>query len=494
MDKKKRNVRKPTFAEAMLVLVGFAVIVAVGYIGFGLRVEPLMCLAAVLAGIIAYRCGFTYGQMEEGMCKKVYQAAPAMFIIWTTGMVMAAMMYSGSIPMVIYYGLQVINPQYLYLCAFLVCCIMSVITGTSWGSAGTIGLAMFGVAQGLGVDPVITVAAVISGAIFGDKLSPLSETTNLAPLCAGTTLYEHIGSMLYTTIPTAVVAGAVYFFAGTRLDVANEGLPQTAIDMMKNLDAIFEWNILLLLPFVIILASALLKLPPVPSLFAAAVVSLLLGAGVQGFDLVTGAKSLIDGFTAESIFGGALDADVVTLLNRGGMKSMVGVIVILFCGYTFIGVISATGILDIAVKPILKMINGRVSLIFATLVTDLIVLLCSGSSYPAHIVAGEMYKKKYIELGLDLKVLSRSMEDVGTMLAPLVPWGSSGAFYMATFGIAIFGADGYALWAINTWFTPVMAMICAITGFGMIKMSAEKQKAEMEKYEAINGDGEAGEK
>lgn len=486
MGKKERVKRQATFGEAIFVLGFFAIIVAVGSIGFKFRVEPLMCLAAVVAGIVAYRCGYSYTEMEEGMCKKVYQAAPAMFIIWTTGMVMAAMMFSGSIPMVIYYGLKVINPQYLYLCAFLICCLMSVITGTSWGSAGTIGLAMFGVAQGLGVDLVITAAAVISGAIFGDKLSPLSETTNLAPLCAGTTLYEHIGSMFYTTIPTAVLAGVVYFFAGRSLDIGNEGLPPSAVQMMADLDAIYDWNILLLLPFVIILVSALLKWPPVPSLFASAVVALLCGALVQGFNIVTGAAAIINGFTAGSIYDGTLSADVLTLLNRGGMKSMVGVMMILFCGYTFIGVISATGILNVAVKPMMKMIKGRVSLIFFTLFTDLVVLLCSGSSYPAHIVAGEMFKKKYIDLGLDLKVLSRSMEDVGTMIAPLVPWGSSGAFYIATFGVAIWGADGYALWAINTWFTPVMAMICAITGFGMIKMSAEKQKAELEKYAAAN--------
>lgn len=485
MKSKERVKRQPTLAEALFVLLAFAVVIAVGYIGFGIRVEPLMCLSAVIGGIVAYRCGYKWADMEDGMCKKVLQAAPAMFIIWATGMVIAAMMYSGSIPMVIYYGLKIINPQFLYLCSFLVCCIMSVITGTSWGSAGTIGLAMMGVALGLELSPVITAAAVISGSIFGDKLSPLSETTNLAPLCAGCGLYEHIGSMMWTTIPASVIAGIVYLIAGLGVET-EEGLPEGAQNIISNLEEMYTWSPLLLLPFALILCSALLKFPPVPTLFGSVILSLILGATIQGFEFTPGVSSIISGFTIETFYSGEVVTDVSTLLNRGGMSSMSSIIIILFCGYTFIGVVSATGILRVAVNPLMKYINGRVSLIFASLVTDLVILVCSGSSYPAHIVVGEMYRKKYIELGIELKVLSRSMEDVGTMIAPLVPWGSSGAFYLATLGVAAWGSDGYALWAVNTWLNPVVAMILAITGIGIFKMSKEKQAKEMEKYEKLN--------
>ena len=483
----KRTKRHATLKESLFAILSFAVIVAVGYLGFGMRVEPLMCLAAVVAGIIAWRCGYTWAEMEDGMCKKVYQAAPAMFIIWATGMVIAAMMFSGSIPMVIYYGLKIMNPQYLYLCTFLVCCVMSVITGTSWGSAGTVGLAMMGVALGLGLDATITAAAVISGSIFGDKLSPLSETTNLAPLCAGCGLYEHIGSMMYTTVPSAVIAGIVYFIAGRGIET-QDGLPEEAVNMLASLDSIYEWNVLLLLPFLLILSSALLKFPPVPTLLASVIISLILGATVQDFDLVAGIASIIKGFTIETFYTGDVAGQVITLLNRGGMSSMSSVIIILFCGYTFIGIVSSTGMLRVAVKPLMNHINGRVSLIFATLMTDLIVLLCAGSSYPPHIVAGEMFRKKFIDQGIELKVLSRSMEDIGTMIAPLVPWGSSGAFYAATLGVAAWGSGGYALWAVNTWINPIIAMICAITGFGIFKMSKEKQAEELKKYEKLNAE------
>lgn len=486
--KTKTNAEKrpPTLAESLIVLLFFVAIIMVGYIGFHLKVEVLMVLSAIFAAFMARRCGYRWPELENAICKKIYQASPAILVMWSIGIVIAALMFSGSIPMVIYYGLALIRPEHLYFGTFLICAIMSVVTGTSWGSAGTIGIAMMGVAAGLNVSLSITAGAVISGSIFGDKLSPLSETTNLAPLCAGCNVYEHIGSMLYTTIPPTLLSAAVFWVAGTHLKIESDELPATAVSIMDGLSEMFRWSPLLLLPFAAILICALLKLPPVPTMIGSALLALVIGVVYQGFDLSQGTNAMINGFQISDVYAGEVSEDVVTLLNRGGMVGMVGIIVVLYCGYTYVGIISHVGFLARAIRPIMNHITNQVSLIGGTLLCDFFVMACSGSSYPAHIVTAEMFKKRYLDMGLEPKVLSRTLEDVGTMMAPLIPWGASGAFYITTLGVPMFGRDGFALWSVNTYTNPLMAMILAVTGIGMFRMSAEKKAAELQKYEQQN--------
>ena len=481
----KKPVKRPaTFGEAVASILGMAIIIAVGYIGFGLRVEPLMICSAILAAFLAKRLGFKWSELEEGVCQKLIQATPAILIMWTIGMVIGTFMYSGSIPMIIYYGLMIINPQYLYVCAFLVCIILSTVTGTSWGSAGTIGVAMMGVAAGLGVPLHITAAAVVCGAIFGDKLSPLSETTNLAPLCAGTGLYKHIGSMLWTTIPATIISFFVFFFAGFTIQIESSELPESAVNTMNILNEMYDWNIVMLIPFIIILVCAFTKQPPVPTMVGASFAAIAIGAITQGFDLASGVAASVNGFTVDMIYDSEVTSEVAGLLNRGGMKSMVGIIIVIYCGYVYAAIISKAGFLETALRPVIKRANSRVSVVTAALATDFIILCCAGSSYVAHIMVGEMYKKSFIKNGMDLRVLSRSMEDVGTMMAPLIPWGASGAFYIATLGVPIFGEGGFAPWAFNTWLNPIIAIILAATGIGMYKLTKEQQDEELAKLEA----------
>ena len=475
--------RAPTLGESVLALLSMVVIITVGYIGFGVRVEPLMIISAIVAGLLARRVGMRWKDIENAICQKLIQATPAILIMWTIGMVIATFIFSGSIPMIIYYGLEIINPQYLYVCAFLVCVVLSIVTGTSWGSAGTIGVAMMGVAAGLDMPLHITAAAVICGAIVGDKLSPLSETTNLAPLCAGVNLYQHIRSMMWTTIPAAVISLIFFFILGQQTEVTSTELPEGAVETMRILADMYNWNPLLLLPFVVILIAAFTKQPPHPTMVGASLLALAIGGLYQGFNAVDGFASAITGFTTDMIYANPVSDAVAELLNRGGMTSMVGIVVVIYCGYAYAAIISKAGFLETAVAPILHAAKTRFSLIAVTLFTDLIVLCCSGSSYPASIMTAEIYKREFVERGIDRKVLSRCLEDVGTMVAPLIPWGGSGAFYITTLGVAAFGSEGFVPYCVNAYLNPVMALICAATGIGIYKLSKEQQKKELEELD-----------
>jgi NhaC family Na+:H+ antiporter len=201
--KTARIERPATYGEAFLAIIFMLVVVTGGFIFFGLKVELLMVISAAFAALIAYRIGIGWGELEKSIVSKLSTSLPAVLIIWSIGIVIGTYVFCGSIPMIIYYGLVMVDPQYMYAFSFLTCLILSVVTGTSWGSAGTAGVALMGVAVGLDVSLPITAGAVISGAVFGDKMSPLSDTTNLSPLCAGADLYDHIRSMMWTTVPAA---------------------------------------------------------------------------------------------------------------------------------------------------------------------------------------------------------------------------------------------------------------------------------------------------
>jgi len=469
--------RDASFFESILSLFLMFIFVFVGYLIFGLRVELMMVAAAIGAGLLAFRLGMTWSEMEQAISKRLTGATPAILIIWIIGIVIGTFIFSGSIPMLIYYGINVINPEYLLVSAFLLNIIFSIITGSAWGSVGTIGIAMMSIAASIGVPLHITAGAVISGAIFGDKLSPLSETTNLASATTGVDLYEHIKSMLWTTVPASIISLIVFFITGLTLDVSAGSNMAEATLILDELDQIFNWNVLLLLPFVIILIGALMKKPPIPVMLLGCIVSLILGVTVQGFSLHSGVTAAYSGFSTD-LLGSMSSAEwsdsLLTLLNRGGLLSMVGVIIIIYAGYSYTSIISEAGFLERALHPLTSRVKKRGPLMLTTIFTSLILLIFSGTSYTVAIIIPEMFKKPFRKAGMAAKNLSRTIEDVGTVMAGLVPWGTSGAFYISTLGVAIYGAEGYAPWAVMTYATPLVAIFLAYTGIGIYKINKEK--------------------
>lgn len=473
-EKKERVKRKPTTAQALFPIIFMFVILAVGYGYLGLKTEFLMILAGLVAGVMAYYLGFDWNEMLDAIIEKIKSALPATLILWSVGLLIGGLMFCGAVPMIIYYGVQIVNPKFMLVTAFLASAILSVVTGTSWGAAGTIGVAMMGIAGGLGVSLPATAGAVVSGAFFGDKLSPLSDTTNLAPMAAGSELYEHIAHMLYTTIPATLVALVVYFVAGLKTS-GSLVTPESVQLMMNQLDEMFVFNPVILLPFVLVIAGSFLKWPTIPTMVGSSFLCIILGMAVQGFSLVNGTTALISGFDLSMTgFTGEASAEVIKLINRGGVNSVTGTTVLIFCAMGFAGIISVSGMLDKVLELLLKKVKSTVGLVGSTIAACFTVALTTGSSYLTILVPGELFKDAFKKRGLAAKNLSRTLEDSGTVLVPLVPWSAAGAYMAVTLGV---DTVKYLPWAIMNYTGIVMAIICAITGFGITKLKPEEEES-----------------
>lgn len=479
-----RHHRKPTAGEAYLCLglVG-ALIFAAAILGAPIQFGIILATAA--AFLMSLRLGFTWGELEEMVCERIGKLSGTMLIMWMIGFLLGAMLYSGLLPMLVYYGFRIISPHRLYLSAFFACMLMSTMTGSSWSSAGTAGVACMALAHGHGADLAIMAGAVVAGSVFGDKISPMSETTNLAPACVGTDLWSHIRSQLWTTLPAVVLAAALFTLLGLDLRAGGEALPQTAVTIMEQLDALFHWNILLLLPVAVLLAMALLKKPVVPTMFVSGVLCIILGRAVQGFDLSIGFTAAITGFTADAITpaGMILDGRVAYILNRGGMTGMVSVILICFCGFSMTTVLTHAGFLERAISPLVRNLNTRWKTMLTAELATLLVLSIGGISYVSSVFVGEAWKKPFLKNGMGRPCLSRTLEDVGTCCSSVIPWCSSAVFFATTLDVPVWGPGGFAPYTVLPFVCPAAALVLAVFGVGTSRMSAEEQALELAEIE-----------
>lgn len=469
--KKERTKRRPTTLQALLPIVAMFVILGVGYGVLKLKTEPLILIAAIIAGCVAYSLGYSWKEMQDAIVEKIANTMPAMLILWSVGLLVAGMMFCGAVPMIIYYGIQIVNPQFMLLTSFLGAALLSVVTGTSWGSAGTIGVAMMGIAGGLGVSLPATAGAVVSGAYFGDKLSPLSDTTNLAPMAAGAELYEHIKHMLYTTIPATVLAMVVYVVIGLNTSVGT-AVSDTAEIMKTQLSGMFNFNPIILLPMLVVVLGSILKWPTLPTMAGSGFLGIILGVVVQGFSLTDGFAALVSGFNVSMTgFEGEAAPEIVSLLNRGGVNSMMGTSILVFSAMCFAGIVSVSGMLDKVLELLLTRVKNTAGLVCSTIAACFTVALTTGNSYLTILIPGQLFSDAYKRMGLAAKNLSRTLEDSGTVLVPLIPWSAAGAYMAATLGVEVVE---YLPYAVLCYSGIVMAIICAFTGFGIAKLNAGK--------------------
>lgn len=470
MEKKDKIKQKPTLLQGMIPILFMVISLSYGVGVLKLRTEPIIILSAFVAGVIAWKLGYTWNEMQAGVIEKISRALPATLILWSVGLLIGSWMYSGTVPMIIYYGVDIVNPKFLLVTAFLITAVLSTVTGTSWGSAGTIGVAIMGIAAGLGVSLPATAGAVVAGSYFGDKLSPLSDTTNLAPIAAGSELYEHIRHMLYTTIPAALVSLGVYFVVGMNSS-GSATTPETVLTLQAQLSEMFNWNIILLLPVVLIIAGSLLKWPTIPTMLGTSLFSVLIGIFVQGFTLKSGFISLIQGFNVSMTgFAGDVAPTVATLINRGGVVSVTVTTVLIFCAMGFAGIMSVTGMLDVVLEAMLKKVKTTGGVILSTIASCFTVAFVTGSSYLSILIPGELFRDAYVMRNLHPKNLSRTLEDSGTVLVPLIPWSAAGAYMTTTLGVS---TVEYLPWAILNYMGIVFAIILAFTGIGIAKLKPE---------------------
>jgi NhaC family Na+:H+ antiporter len=466
--------RKPTLLEAALPIIVMLLLLAIGYGLYGLRPEPLLILSAIFAGFIAMRLGVGWEDMLEGIQEKLNMAMPAILVLISIGILIGTWMMAGTIPMMIYYGLELINPRFIVLIAFVVSAIIAIVTGTSWGAAGTVGVALMGISTGLGASLPATAGAVVAGAYFGDKLSPLSDTTNLAPIAAGSQLYEHIKHMLYTTVPAAVVAMIVYLIVGFNLSSDTVTTPEVMTNMLVTLDEMFKWNILLLLPVVMVLYGSIRQKPTLPTIIYSSLLAGVIGIFYQGFSFVDVFASTVTGFDVamvKTMDPGAIPVEVTDLVTQGGMQSMTSVILIAFSAFAFAGIITKAGALEVIMEALLKVVKRTGDLILSTVVSCITMALVTGNSYLSIIVPGELFKDTYKDKNLHAKNLSRTLEDSGTVIVPLIPWSSAGVYMAGVLGVSTLS---YAPWAILCYVGFIFAIILGYTGIGIEKIDAEK--------------------
>jgi len=464
--------KTPTLGQSLLPILFMIFALAIGYGYLGFRTEPILVASAFVAGIIALRLGYGWKDMEKAIVEKITQAMPATLVLWSVGFLIGSWMFSGTVPMIIYYGVHIVNPKFLLVSAFIITAIISTVTGTSWGAAGTIGVAIMGIAGGLGISLPATAGAIVAGAYFGDKLSPLSDTTNLAPMAAGSKLYEHIKHMLYTTVPASIAAIIVYLIAG--FNTSGEMVdPKTVAIMRAQLDLMYNWNPLLLLPVLIIVFGSLRKWPAIPLMLSTSFISIILGIILQGFTLKNGLLSLVSGFNVSMASPNThIIGEVARLINRGGLASVTAPTVLVFCAMGFAGIISVTGMLDTVLNFILKKVHSATGIILSTIASCLTMAFVTGSSYLAIIIPGELFKETYVKRGLHPKNLSRTLEDSGTVIVPLIPWSAAGAYMAATLGVPTFQ---YLPWAVLNYGGVIVAIILAFTGIGVTKLSKKEQ-------------------
>ncbi len=352
--------KDPNLIFSLIPLIAMGLFLGIGYGVYHLKAEVLLICSATLAGIIAMLHGYTWKELETGIVDSISRAMPAMLIVICVGLLVGSWIASGTIPMLIYYGLKIISPSYFLVTACIVSSFVSLFTGTSWGTVGTIGIAFMGIAEGLHIPGGPAAGAIITGAYFGDKLSPFSDTTNLAPVAARSNLFDHIRHMLWTTLPAWLIGLVIYFFIG--LKYGDNQVFSSEINLLLNgLTENFNFNIFLLLPPLIILFFALRKLPTIPGMVLATLFAGLLGIIFQGISVEEAVRAMAIGFVSDT---GIVQLD--KLLSRGGMMSMMYVTLIAFCAFAFAGIMQATGMLKKIMDQMLKYINSTGSLIVST--------------------------------------------------------------------------------------------------------------------------------
>lgn len=477
-EKEKRTLRKPTFLEAFTPIVAMLVILTYGKGVMGYATEPLLLLVAGIAAFLAFRVGVTWDEIMEEVCLKIAKGMPAILILVSVGALVGTWMAAGTIPLMIYYGVQLVDPQWMLVTSFLITAVVSVVTGTSWGSVATMGVALMGIASTLGVSLPATAGAVIAGSYFGDKISPLSDTTNLAPIAAGSTLYEHIFHMFYTTIPATIISLIVYGFIGMNADTSVSVSSESVTKMLNQLDSMYSWNIMLVIPVVLVLAGSVLKWPTIPVMMGSTVVAGIEAIVLQGISLKNVLASTVSGFNVKMIAAPGFDAatctiEVTKLLNRGGMNSIMSTTLLVFCAFVFAAIMSRAGFLDVVLQKILSGAKSTGALVSATVASCLVMALTTGNSYLSILVPGEMFRDAYKARGLAAKNLSRTLEDAGTVFVPLVPWSAAGAYMTSCLGVETLD---YLPYAILCYAGFMIAIFYGFTGIGIAKLEDEDKK------------------
>ncbi len=459
--------RKPTLWQALLAVAAAAAIISCGILFFdGADAVPVLLLLAIApAAVIALAIGVPWREIERGLVEGMTLALKALAILIVVGAAIAAWAASGTIAVMIDYGLAVLGPRGFLPAAVVICAVVSLAIGSSWATAATVGVALMGIGGALGVSPAMAAGAVLSGSYFGDKMSPLSDTTNLAPGIAGAELFEHIHAMLYTTVPAIVLALIGFTVLGLATAADPASFDTAAVETLRTaLAGGQRLGFWLLAPPVLVVGLAVLRVPALPVLVIATVVGAALAMIFQG---ATVGGILVELYSGHVSATG--DAAVDKLLSRGGIESMAYTIALVLCATAFGGVLERVGFIQVLLEALLRRVQRSRGLIAATVFASMGTNFLIAEQYLSIVLPGRMFKDAYTRFGLQPRMLSRTLEDAGTVTSPLCPWNSCGAYMTAALGVATFSYLPFALFNLAM---PLISLIYAAAGIFILRSTS----------------------
>lgn len=436
---------------------------------------PLI-LGLSITGLLGILRGQTWNDIQEGVFHVIHVSMPSLAVLVIVGMIIGVWIASGTVPTLIYYGLTILNPSIFLAAGMILCAVVSLSLGTSWGTVGTVGLALMGIGAGFGIPAYWTAGAVVSGSFFGDKISPLSDTTNLAPAVTGVNVFDHIRNMLPTTVAAMLIALFIYILAGFFFITPEATSFESIATITTSLSDRFSLGLIPLLPAVIVIALALMRKPPLPSLLAGVLAGGVVAMFLQGeqlHDIFTYAQS---GYSIET---GSADLD--SLLNRGGIQSMMWTISLMLIALGFGGALERTGCLQAVIEAIVRRVRTFAGVQTAAIATSFATNMVAGDPYISIALPGRMYAPLYRGMGYSTLNLSRAVEEGGTLMSPLIPWNAGGAFVISALGLSIGGGDLTNLLfiplAFACWMSPLIGIGYAFFGvFSPKATDAEREK------------------
>ncbi len=451
--------KQPTLWHSLVPIVGTAVLIGVGFGVYKIRVEALLVIATLLTAGLAVWLGLGWKEIQSGMMQSIMKGMPAMLIVVVVGALIGSWLAAGTIPMIIYYGLGLISPKMFLVTASLATGIVSVLTGTGYGTIGTIGVAFMGIAHGLGIPPGQAAGALVAGAYLGDKVSPFAANANFAVAIARVNIYDHIRHCLWTTVPAFGLGLIIYAAVGLSSDVIAGASLAADDEVRQALAKAFVFSPWLLLPPAVTLLLASRNLPVMPGMLLSVAVAVALAVFVQHVPLVDALNITVTGFKPAT---GLPMVD--KLLAQGGMEAMMRVTLIALAAFAFSGVLQKAGLLEPVLKQLFKFTTNTRRLVAATVGSCVVVELMTGAAFVTILLPTELFAPVYRQMGLAGKNLSRVVGDSGIVGVPLIPWSIAGAFMSGALGVPV---TAYAPWAIFCYAGIGFTLLAGFTGFTM---------------------------
>ncbi|WP_046176316.1 Na+/H+ antiporter NhaC [Domibacillus indicus] len=454
-------IRKPSFLISVLLTVLVAGILGVSILYYQVAPQIPIVIAAMAVALYGFLLGHKWKDIENSMVKSIAAGLPSVLILCMIGILVGIWVLNGTVPTMSYYGLQLLSPRFFLVSAVLICAVASIVTGSSWSAISTMGVALMGVAYGMDISPAMAAGAIVSGAIFGDKVSPLSDTTNLASATAKVDIFEHIRHMMWTAVPSMLATLVIFLFIGFNSDFVSTDLSQID-ELSQTLKEQFNLTPLTLLSPLVIIVLALRKTASLPtltlSLFVAVLTTFYTSPGTSFGEIMNTAYA---GYTAET---GVESID--SLLSIGGLSGMMFGVSIILVALALGGIVQQVGIAQALIEGVAGFLHRKGNVILTTVLSCMGVNAIIGEQYLSIVLPGQMLESAYGKANLHPKNLSRTLEDAGTIFHAAVPWGITGAFIMSTLNIGM----EYALFAFICFINPVIAVLYGYTGFTLVKL------------------------